>query len=195
MTIDQCFDWLSITPWSASITILRNVIIKDEPVSCPFCLGQCRTQICCKAQKEAENNENAISTSVIVLGSIVIALVLIFVLVGALLYHFKSWKNLKAKVAVAKRLVCCKGKGYKGRGGQRGGRVGNIGPVRNVWQMLFSEKLNSIKKFEYEKCRNVKKIWIWRIFQKLFPVSKCQLRLKSFLLDYNPILGWKHRIN
>lgn len=109
-----------------------NVIIKDEPVSCPFCLGQCRTQICCKAQKEAENNENAISTSVIVLGSIVIALVLIFVLVGALLYHFKSWKNLKAKVAVAKRLVCCKGKGYKGRGGQRGGRVGNIGPVRNV---------------------------------------------------------------
>ena len=86
----------------------------------------------CLAQKEAENNENAISTSVIVLGSIVIALVLIFVLVGALLYHFKSWKNLKAKVAVAKRLVCCKGKGYKGRGGQRGGRVGNIGPVRNV---------------------------------------------------------------
>ena len=108
------------------------MIIKDEPVSCPFCLGQCRTQICCKAQKEAENNENAISTSVIVLGSIVIALVLIFVLVGALLYHFKSWKNLKAKVAVAKRLVCCKGKGNKGRGGQRGGRVGNIGPVRNV---------------------------------------------------------------
>ena len=105
------------------------MIIKDEPVSCPFCLGQCRTQICCKAQKEAESNENAISTSVIVLGSIVIALVLILVLVGALLYHFKSWKNLKAKVAVAKRLVCCKN---KGRGGQRGGRVGNIGPVRNV---------------------------------------------------------------
>ena len=115
------------------ISILRNVIIKDEPVSCPFCLGQCRTQICCKAQEEADNNETSISTSVIVLSSVVLVLLLALLIVGGLVFHFKSWKNLKARGARVKKWVCCcKGKGNKGRAGQRGGRVGNIGPVRNV---------------------------------------------------------------
>ena len=77
------------------ISILRNVIIKDEPVSCPFCLGQCRTQICCKAQEEADNNATSISTSVVVLASVV--LVLLLVIVGALVWV--CWK----------KWVCCKG--------------------------------------------------------------------------------------
>ena len=76
------------------ISILRNVIIKDEPVICP-CFGQCRTQICCKAKEEADNNETSISTSDIVLASIV--LVLLLVIVGALVWV--CWK----------KWVCCKG--------------------------------------------------------------------------------------
>ena len=116
------------------ISILRNVIIKDEPVSCPFCLGQCRTQICCKAQEEADYNETSISTSVVVLASVILVLLLVLLIVGALIFHFKSWKNLKARGARVKKWVCCckRNKGNKGRVGQRGGRVGNIGPVRNV---------------------------------------------------------------
>ena len=81
----------------------------------------------CLAQKEAENNENIISTREKVLGIIVIALVIILVLV--VLFTTKAGNNLRA--AVTKRLVCCKNKG-KGRGGRRGGHVGNIGPVRNA---------------------------------------------------------------
>ena len=130
--------------------ILRNVIIKDEPVSCPFCLGQCRTQICCKAQENADNNETSSSTTSIVLAIVLFVLLLLLLIVGALIFHFKSWKNLKLSVkarwAKVKKLACCcksksnkgnKSKGNKGRVGQRGARVGNIGPVRNVWDTVF----------------------------------------------------------
>ena len=110
------------------IYIFRNVIIKDEPVSCPFCLGQCRTQICCKAEEDEE--EKLLSANIVlVLGCVSLGLLLALLVLAGLICYFKSWKEFKKSgERCLKRLSCCKAKGNKSRGGQRVGRgAGGVG--------------------------------------------------------------------
>ena len=108
--------------------IFRNVIIKDEPVSCPFCLGQCRTQICCKAEEDEEGKLLS-ANIVVVLACVSFSLLLALLLLAGLICYFKSWKEFKKSGGrCLKRFSCCKAKGNKSRGGQRVGRVaGGVG--------------------------------------------------------------------
>ena len=126
----------------------RNVIIKDEPVSCPFCLGQCRTQICCKA--EEDEAERLLSANiVVVLGCVSFALLLALLVLAGLICYFKSWKEFKKSGGrCLKRLSCCKAKGNKSRGGQRvervagGGGRGDSGEIGRSQMFDFLFKRN-----------------------------------------------------
>ena len=113
----------------------RNIIIKDQPVSCPFCLGQCRTQICCKDQEGEGSLPTWLLASII--GGVALVILLV-ILVLALYLHYKSWKNLKNSRCC--KILTCK---LKKKQGLRGGRVNPTRPKWNAWQSDFDEIINN----------------------------------------------------